>query len=90
MAQIRTTFRSAFCIFDSTKQSVLKSDVKKSRICPIYVQSDPRFWSKYESLQGERIGSVLIIFDGQMFLNGQNAMENHIYYIDLDVVLKRK
>ena len=45
MGQIRDFFRSDFSTFWRWRQNVLKSDLKKSRICPIWGQSDP-FWGQ--------------------------------------------
>ena len=41
--QIRDFFRSDFSTFWRLRQNVLKSDLKRSRICRIWGQSDP-FW----------------------------------------------
>ena len=45
MGEIQEFFRSDFSAFGAPAPNALKSDLKKSRICPIWGQSDP-LWSQ--------------------------------------------
>ena len=55
MGQIRCFFISDFSAFGAGAPNALKSDLKKTRICPIWGQSDPLWSQTYHPWQTKQV-----------------------------------